>query len=155
MTFVAGPYTAAWNSQTIGVTEEGYELGLQEFEEPIRGDNMGDTIQDHVYRGHGLTIEFVLEEFDSSAMALILWPFHATFGTHGQAGVLGTSKAKALVLTAVAGTTAATRPATLTASLAILEPGFLAKYRFQSRLRKVPIRLRVYPNSSGIFFSTT
>lgn len=155
MTFVAGPYTGVWNSLALGITEDGFDWELQEGEEQITGDNMGDTIQDHVYRGHFLNIETVLEEFDTAALPTILWPFHATLGTHGQAGVLGTSKAKPLVLTAVLGTTASTRPATMTFPLTILDPQFRSKLKMASRLKKIPIRLRAYPNGSGVFFSTT
>lgn len=155
MTFVAGPYTCTWNALAMGVTEDGFELGVQHFEEAIRGDNMGDTIQDAVHRGTGITFETVLEEYDAATLPSILWPYHATFGQHGQAGVLDTSKAKILVLTAVAGTTASTRPATLQADKVIFEPGFLSKLKFASRLRKIPIRMRVYPSSIGIFFAVT
>lgn len=155
MSFIAGPYTATWDGDALGITEDGFSWSPVPFHEKIRGDNMGDTTQDTVYRGLGMTIEFTLEEYDKAGVEDLLWPYHATLGNHGQAGVLGSALAKALVLTAVAGTTAATVPASMTFPYTIIDPDFASQIRLRAGLRKVPIRLIAFPNANSVFFTQT
>lgn len=159
MTFVAGPHTATFTppggtALALGVTQDGYELEYTKFWDPIRGDNMGETIQDGVIRGGDCFLSFVLNEYDSAAGAKMFWPeaiaAATDLGKVGQVGRLASSLAGSLVLTPVAGTSAATiGPATLTAAKAILAPGFPVKFLFATRLRTVPIRLQLLPYVDG------
>lgn len=155
MTFIVGPYTYTYDGSALGISEDGFRWLPGGLGEPIRGDNMGDTIQDIVHRGIQFNLEIVLEEYSIAGMQKILWPWHATIGNHGQAGVLWTSLAKSLVVTAVTGTTASTVPATMTFEKTILDPGFVSQVNLNARLRKVPLRLIVFPNANNVFFTQT
>ena len=149
MTFVAGPYTSTLAASALGITENGFELTHRDEADIIRGDNLGQTDQDWVYRGGQTLLNTVLQEYDAAGALAAFWPYHATFGRHGQAGVLGSSVAAALVLTAVAGTTASAAPATLTITLAALDPGFDWRMLFAARLRNVPLRMKALPNNNA------
>lgn len=69
ITAIAGPYTATWGGATIGVVEDGFELEQIQFAEPVRGDNLGDSKQDGVYRGQDVFINFVLQEWGVAKLA--------------------------------------------------------------------------------------
>lgn len=158
MTFIAGPYTATYNPAlgggapiSLGITEDGFEIEHVAFADMIRGDNLGESIQDGVYRGRDCYVNFVAEEMDLDGVRrAILNPFIdcdaiSDIGEVAQVGRLLTNLAGSLVLTAVAGTTAATVPATFTASKAILAPGFPLRYLLATRHRKVPVRFLLLP----------
>lgn len=170
MAFIAGPYLATFNTavtgaevlQTLGQVEDGFNLDYTSYAEPISGDNLAQAMQEMVLRGLDMFLEFVLLEFNALAAQRIFWPYSATFGTYGQVGrivgsAIGSNNALAnkLVLTAVAGTTAATVPITLTAPLAILAQGFPLRLLYGNRLRRVPLRLQLFPNASYQYFTTT
>jgi len=79
-----------------------------------------------------------------------MWPWGVTVytmhTTAAPAGRLASDIAKALVLTAVANTPAAAGgPATLTGAKAIIAPGFNTKQLFESRLRKIPVKMQFLP----------
>lgn len=155
LTAIAGPYTATWGNPAlnIGITEDGFETEETHFSEPIRGDNLGDTLQDEVLRGGDVFVNFILQEYGNAKLALgngggigpIFHPHNTTLGKIGQVGRLGTSIAAPLVLTAVAGTPAAANPATITFSLATLASNFPIRLLYASRHRKVPMRMVSYP----------
>ena len=63
--------------------------------------------------------------------------------------MLGTAKAQALVLTAVANTPAATSPATLTATKSIISPDNNFQLIFNSTLREVPLKWDVFLVDTG------
>lgn len=162
MGFIAGGYTVSFNAVAVGQIEDGVEMEHVPYYEDIRGDNMGDTIQDGVYRGGDMFMSFTMLEYNAAAGAAATppawWPYHNTWGRIGTIGVLQTSLALAVVLTAVAGTSAATLPATLTASKCVIAKGFPTRMLFAPRNRRIPIRFQMLPyDSSGnnIFFSKT
>lgn len=155
MTFIAGPYTATYDASDLGITQDGFRWSMTPLAQRIRGDNMGDTTQDAVHRGMSFTLEMILEEYDKAGIVKLLWPFHATFGNHGQAGKLYTNLTKSLVLTAVAGTTASTVPATMTFPYAIVDPDFANTFNFEAKLRVLPVRLLILPNANNVFFTQT
>lgn len=152
MAFIAGGYTAVWNNLALGQAADGYRLQHQFFKRLISGDSYADAPQDAVYRGGELAIAFRLIEFDAAAIQTLKWPYHATKWTLGTVGRtdVGSSLAKILVLTAVAGTPAASTPASITCALSILHENFPVEILYAPDLREIPIRLRVYPNS-GVF----
>lgn len=157
MSFIAGRYSATWNSLAVGQTANGFRLSNEFFKRLITGDNFGETPQDAVYRGGRMGIDFTLLEADAAAAQTLAWPYNATkfdLGTIGRLDV-GSSLAKSLVLTAVAGTSAAATPATQTHPLTILQEGYPVEALYASDLRDIPLRLRIYPNSSGVFGTQT
>jgi hypothetical protein len=155
---IAGPFGAAWGSgpTSLGMTEDGIKLRQQVAKQLITSDSYGDSVIDGVFRGGQVFLTMVGIEY--SAAIAGMWPY-GTFGVMGQVGRLdfGSSIAQQAVLTAVAGTTAATVPATLTAAQTAPDENMNAELQFAARGRYVPITLRCYPYSStGIrWFSTT
>lgn len=147
MTLIAGPYTVTYNSQVLGIIEDAWSLEITPSVDSIQGDNLGDSVQDGVYRGGNCFLDFVLQEFDAAAARLAFWPYNSIFGDVGQVGTLQSSFAKTLVLTAVAGTTAFTEgPKTITSTdNCVLAANFPIRMLFGSRLRSVPIRFQLLP----------
>lgn len=157
MSFIAGGYTVTYNASTLGQLANGLRLSHEFFKRLITGDSYGETPQDAVYRGARVSVDCTLIEYNATGAALAFWPYNATLYTIGVVGRLdvGSSLAKSLVLTAVAGTTAATVPATATFLTSILQEGFPVELLFAPDLREVPLRMRVYPSSSGVFGTQT
>jgi hypothetical protein len=160
-TLVVGPYTATWNSVALGVFEG--DAGLPSLEHQAAGEDVGNTsaygrtVIDSVYLGANWFSSFTCIEYKAGPISAF-WPYHATLGRLGTIGVLLYTLSQALVLTAVAGTSAATAPATLTASKSILLPGFTPRIMFGPKLRTVPLRMRLFPYDSAgaiIHFSQT
>lgn len=161
MTYIAGPYTATYNpalgtsgALSLGITEDGFELEDTPFADIIRGDNLGESIQDGVYRGKDRYINLVAEEWDLEGLRRAFQPFIdadaiSDIGEVGQVGRLLTNLAGILVLTAVAGTTAAAVPATFTANKAIIAPGFPLRSLLATRHRKLPLRFLLLPYVDG------
>lgn len=157
MAFVAGQYTVTWNSVSVGQVKDGIRLRQTSAGEEIRGDTGGDSIQDWVHRGGDVFAQLVSLEYGAGSTAPF-WPWETVLGRVGLPGVLASSKAKALVLTAVSGTTAATSPATLTGALACLPPGSSQELLFAPRLREVPLLFQLLPSvisSNNVWFTFT
>lgn len=153
-TVVAGAYTGTWNSIAIGMTRNGFTLSAEGKQEVInQTDLYGDTIIDLVYRGRDTYLEWVAKVWRNASPTL-WWPWGATIGTIWTVAApiarLGSAVAQSLVLTAVANTPAASKPATLTASKAILAPGFNASLLFDSRCRDVPLRMLALPTDDAV-----
>lgn len=158
--FIAGPYVWTFNGRVIGISEDGWRLNQTVAGDPIRGDNLGDSMQDYVYRGGDVTIEAVLQEWDialngltgdsaktNSNCASIFWPW-ATLGLSGQIGRLASIVAASLVGVPAPTTSAATATAgyrNLTLTNAVIAPGYNFSMLFAARLRNVPIRLQALP----------
>lgn len=158
MAFLAGRYTATFNSLACGQTADGWRPSHQFFKRLITGDAWAQAPQDAVYQGAEFLIGGRLIEYDAAAVASAMWPYNATKWTMGVVGRtdVGSSLVKSLVLTAVAGTPAASTPATLTIPRAILQEGFPVELLFAPDLREVPLRFRAYPDSStGVFATET
>lgn len=162
MSFIAGPSTSTYDTSTLGQIEDGYDLEWVTFADEIRGDNFAQALQEIIYRGTDAAINYIMLEYNQAGAQKAFWPYHATFGTMGQVGRIVASGigasaalAKSLVLTAVAGTTAAAVPATLTGARTILAPGFPIRTLFGNRLRRLPLRQILLPDSSGILLATT
>lgn len=156
--WIAGPYVWTFNGRQIGVTENGFRLNMVSHGDPIRGDNLGDSIQDYVYRGGDVYVEGVLNEWDVSLngpptppdktnanTASIFWPW-ATLGSTGQVGRLASLVAAPLVGVPAPGTTAAAATVkNLTITYAVLSPGYDISQLFAARHRTIPIRLQALP----------
>lgn len=159
MTFIAGPYTATWTppsstAKALGILQDGFDLEWVMHGEVIKGDNLGDSIQDGVYRGGDCFISCICEEFDAAALygtsgttAQVFNPASNTFGKHGQAGVLFSALAGILALSRVSAATGATP--NITADKAILANEHVIRSKLASRLRVVPLRLLLLPYTNS------
>lgn len=159
MTFVAGAYVATFSfggvpAVTLGQTEDSYELEYSLNGDPVRGDNLGDSIQTFINRGGDCFLSTVLIDWDVALASRIFWHPSATFGTF-DAGYIGsvasnqlgetTSKSTGILTLTRVLTVAHSTPATLTANYAMLAPGFPVRTLFGPRLRRVPLRLQLLP----------
>lgn len=157
---ISGPYSGTWNSTDVGQQEDGFRLRQQVNKQTVRSNSYGDSAIDAVYRGGDCFLIFTGIEF--LVMKAVMWPYGA-FGVMGQVGRLdvGSSIAQAAVLTAVSGTTAYAASgavATLTATQSIVDENLNAEMAFASRLRVVPVTMRLYPytsSSNTVWFTVT
>lgn len=163
--FVAGRYTGAYNAVDVGMCKEGYEVEQDmEFDDISENDAWGASVIDGIWRGGNCHVQFTSEEYKAGSLAAF-WPLGGigAFVTPSTLpiGVLASALAKVMLLTAVAGTPAAgSTPTltTLTASMALLAKNFNGKLLLNSKLREVPVRLRLYPylnTTPYVFFTTT
>ena len=142
MGFIAGAYSAVYKSLNLGLIEDGFTMSYRRMSERIQTDVTGDALQDGVYRGVELTIEFILSEWDLAGAKAAFWPFDNTLGELGKLGRLDTVLAGALILTNCG---VAPEPTTLTFHRALLSPNFDVQHLFANRHRKVPMQMTVYP----------
>ncbi|MBC8868630.1 MAG: hypothetical protein H8E44_04400 [Planctomycetes bacterium] len=147
MSFITGPYTATYNSVACGQSADGYRVSHSFFKRLIQGDGYAQAPQDEIYQGAEMFIQFRMIEYNAAAVASAMWPY-GSYLTHGQVGRVSVQQSlvKSLVLTAVAGTPAASEPATLTLPKSILSEGFPVELLYAPDLREVPIRMRVFPS---------
>ncbi len=158
-TIIVGPYNVTWNSVTVGMMEG--EQGvptLRQMTKAKRVDNTdryGQTLLTAIDLGVEYEAHYTCMEYRAGSIAAF-WPF-GTFGRLGVIGKLYDAMAAPLVFTAVSGTSAAATPATLTAALAILSPGYDAQLLYGPMVRTVPIRQSLLPYTSGVvlFFTQT
>jgi hypothetical protein len=169
MSKIAGAYSVNYGGAHVGQIADGVTFEYFVNKQLITGDNEGLTPQDAVFQGHECFMEFTLMEYDDAAALDVFWPYNPDITTFGHQGAVGrldvdSSLTKILLLdhvaagseSAGAGTPAATQPDTLTADRAILAEGFPVRMFFgPTRYRSIPVRLRLYPNAAGEFFSTT
>jgi hypothetical protein len=163
-TLIAGQYTVTYNSVAVGYMEG--DAGCPTIEHTMHAELVNNTDQygkmliDWIYQGVDETAQFTCMEYNPGSR-LCFWPFIVTGGfatlgtiivpTTGPIGRLGYDMSMALVLTAIAGTPAqlGAAPATLTASHAILAPNFPTRRIFGPTLRKLPIRMVLFPYTGG------
>lgn len=149
---IAGQYTVTYNAVATGIFfgDDGMPTVSQAIAAQMidRTDAWGDTAIDGIYRGGNWFFNGVFLEYRSGTKSLF-WPPHATIGRLGVIGRRLFDMSAALVMTAIAGTPASAEPATLTASKAILDPGFTSSLKFGPMTRVVPIRLRLFPYDTG------
>ncbi len=149
---IVGEYVVTYNSVAIGILEG--DAGLPTLSQMTKAEPIANTSKygkstlDAIYQGADWFAQFTCLEYKAGPLAAF-WPFHATLGHMGIIGRLYFDLALPLVLTSIAGTPAATTPATLTATRAILAPGFNTQLLFGPTLRKVPIRLQLLPFDVG------
>lgn len=147
-TFIAGRYVGTYNAVDVGITENGYELQQDSAHQLVSpSDAYGDSVLDLVYRGGNVHLQFESKAYKSGSITPF-WPWGA-LGAMGTIGRLGSDVGAAMLLTATAGTPAATSPANLTANKSILAENFPARLLFSSVLRTVPVRLRCLPYDAG------
>lgn len=162
-TLISGRYSAAYDAVDAGMTRQGHEIEVSLKQEMVdESDLYGLSVIDAVLRGGDCFYQANFREYKAGSLGIFTAPFGGTLGLLANAanplGVLASNLAKALVLTSTTGTPAAAAPATLTASKALLAENYPVKLLFDSRLREVPVRMRLYPYTNStdtIWFSTT
>lgn len=157
MSFIAGMYTltAGASPGAAGQLKQGLKIQHVHYKQLIKGDNMAEATQDAVNRGVDMFIDYTLIEYNAARALSLFWPLSSTIYDMGVIGRLDSGIASQIILTALAGTPAAATPATITFPLAILAEGFPLDILYAPELREVPIRQRLYPNSSRVFGTTT
>lgn len=160
-TWIDGRYAGTYNAVSTGITENGYDLIIALKEEVIEeSDVYGGSLMDYIYRGGNCQVRADCKEY-MAGTTTPMWPW----GSLGQMrtptlpiGRLASGVGAALLLTATANTPAATAPATLTVTIAILAPGQQSTLNFNSRLRRVPLFFQAIPQDTAgttTWFSTT
>lgn len=156
--FAPGYYDMTWNGNGTGLVKDVRRLRRRSRAAPITADKYGDSMIDGVYRGGDCFLLCTFIEWTPAIRAL-LWPYDSDFGVMGQCGRLLTDLAKALVLTAEAGSPAAAEgPASITAAKSILAPENDVEILLGNESRDVPVLLQLFPYQDASqlrWFSTT
>lgn len=162
---VSGAYTAALNSNSLGVQDDsGYEISYSPKGQEINDtDQYGMTLIEGVYRGGDWRIRHKCMEWITGVFGALLQfgTGAATAAPNPALGVIGrklSAIAQSLVLTATAATPAAALPATLTAAQAVLSPNNNFSFQLTSKVRVTPVEYCCLPylvSTNAIPFSTT
>lgn len=157
--FAAGPYTMTYDGTTVGLlSADGIRHMHRVKRKLVTVNQYGQTPVDGVEQGVEAFLQLTFKEWNAKTQ-LAMWPTSATLGNLGTPGVLTTSLAKAIVLTAVAGTPAASiGPATITYPYAILAEENDVGFLMAADERDVPILFRLfhdYNSGTPRFFTTT
>lgn len=156
MSFIAGSYSVSYDGATVGQILDGVRLQHSFFKQLITGDNFAQSPQDAVFQGAQHFAQFSLMEYDNAKAATAFYPYGSAWFTMDTViGTLDSANSMVLLLTALAGTPAAAAPATITCNLSILAEGFPVELLLAPALRTIPLRMRIYPNSSGVFGTLT
>lgn len=152
-TFVAGSYANTYNAVSVGITEEGMTLEQTLKEEVINeSDAYGGATLDYIYRGGDAFLQYDCKAYKAGSVAPF-WPWGGAMGQMTSASAviarLASDVAAATVLSAAALTPAAAAPASITAAKSILAPGFTGRLLYNSKLRRVPVRLQFLPYTSS------
>ena len=142
--FAPGYYEMTYNAVSVGLVEGVKTLRRSYDAQIINTDKFGSSV-DGVYKGGVCFLAMTLKEFKLPETNM-LWPFGSDFGAVGQNGRLLSNIASPIILTAEAGSPAATEgPATLTASLAILAPQNDVNMLMGNEQRDIPILFQLLP----------
>lgn len=134
----------------VGATRQGFSLRTIMSAERVEGDIWGGSVVDLVYRGGNMFLSWDAVAFRAGSV-VPMWPWNI-LGSMGTIGRLGSVVGGSMVLVANPLTPAGGTPAigqivinSLTAPNAILAEDFDSELLFDSRLRRVPIRMRLLP----------
>lgn len=144
------PANAVGLPMWVGSSNKGFTITSTMSAEVVEGDIWGGSVVDLVYRGGNMYMSWDAIAFKAATL-VPFWPWNV-IGSMGTIGRLGSGVGGAIVMTAAPLTPAAGLPSigqviiqSITAPNAILAENFNAELFFDSRLRKVPIRLRLLP----------
>ena len=171
-TFISGRYSATYAGPSgtpaaadVGLTKNGYSLEVSWSKKLINeSDAYGESAIDGIHRGGNCFLQFDSLEYKAGSLnaafpyGAVLAPTGAGALGPGVIGRLDSAVAGTMVLTATASTPAASTPATLTTAAAVIAENFPVKLLFDTSLREVPLRMRLYLyDSAGTkqWFATT
>jgi hypothetical protein len=147
--FPPGPYQVTYKGTDIGLMEGVIRHQQNLIALPVRTSLYGQTIIDYIVQGGGVFAVLTVKEWDAGAKA-VMWPFNASHGIMPITGTLLNTFFGELVLTALAGTPAATEgPVTRTYPIAGLLPGHNLDVTFGPVERNVPLVLTVLPEQNS------
>lgn len=154
--FAAGPYTVTWNSIAMGLLRgDNQMIRIARKHQRIENTNKyAQSLIGAVYLGRDARFSATLMEWKAALSGWLTLLFPESAGSPGQIGTLGTDSydgAQALVLTATAGSLAASNgPATLTANKAVMAENFPVDLAFNPQLREIPLALDLMPYVSTV-----
>lgn len=146
-------------AQNAGLVEGVRRLRRRVLGETMQADQFGKTVIEGIYQGADVFALMTFKEW-TAAVRNILWPFSTSgHGDLGLPGRLMSSLAGDMVLTATAGTPAATNGfTTIRAAKAILAEENDLEYILGNEARDIPVLFRLYPYVDGSYtrhYSTT
>lgn len=156
MTLIAqrpGPWTATFNAVALGITtDDGFTLRYRRSSEKINNTNLyGDSLIDGIFRGYGSVQLLATFKEWNVALQHAMFPHSGASppvfdGIQGVVGTLDSAQAEPIVLSAVAGTPAASANVagvananTFTAAKAIIAPENDVEFLFAAKQTDVPI----------------
>lgn len=147
--FPPGPYQGTYNAQSIGLMEGPIRHQQSPIGLPIRASLWGQNILDYIIQGGGVFVVLVLKEWNTNTK-LVMHSQNASHGIFMEAGKLYNTFCYQLVLTALAGTPAATEgPVTRTYPYCAVLPGHNIDVTLGPVERNVPVVLAVLPEQDS------
>lgn len=150
--FPPGPY-----SVTVVISATPTDIGLMEgaihhnekgFAQEVRASLYGDAVIEEITRGGEVFLILTIKEWKTASKYLMI--AEGALGTRGKAGRLRTALVSQIVLTALAGTPAATEgPVTRTYALPVLAAGHNVDITLGPEERNVPLVFRIFPSASA------
>jgi hypothetical protein len=141
----SGPYSATWAGSSIGLFEGPVRLQQNVIGLPVRASQWGQTVIDYIMQGGGAFGVVTVKEW-TAAIRTFLWPFGSTMGIVDEPGILFSQYCQPLVLTALAGTPAATHgPVTRTYHYCATLPGHNLDITFGPMERNIVVAVGVLP----------
>lgn len=154
----SGPYSATWGTtggnetaiRDCGLFEGAIRWQQNPIGLPVRASQWGQTIIDYVMQGGGYFAVIVVKEWATGSKRF-MWPFGTTHGIFNEPGRLFSSYTDQLVLTALAGTPAATYgPVTRTVDHCAVLPGHNLDITMGPMERNVVVALAVLPQPATV-----
>lgn len=166
ITVIAGRYSATYNSVDVGITAEpGYKLSFTyDLENVEKTDAWASNVIEQIYLGVSrMSLDFISKEYKAGPLTSVSpftsWaPTGAQTFSSGLVGRRATDLALACVMTSTASTPAASTPATMTFTYAIMHEGVPVDLLFGPRVRNVPVRYRILPyanSGAATYFTAT
>ncbi len=140
----------------VGMSRTGFTLHTQSTAEVVEGDALGGSVIDLIYRGGNVFLSWDAISFRPGAI-VPSWPW-AMLGSVGTLGRLGSAVGGTLFMAAAPLTPASGNPTvgqliinSLTARNAILAENFRMDWLFDTRLRRIPVQMRLLPFVLGSY----
>lgn len=147
--FPPGPYQATYDGQSSGLMEGPIRHRQSAKGLPIMASLWGGNILDYIIQGGGVFVVMVLKEWNVNSK-LIMHCQNASHGIFMESGKLYNTFCKQLVLTALAGTPAATEgPVTRTYPFCGVLPGHEIDVSMGPVERNVAVVLAVLPEQDS------
>ncbi len=156
---VSGPYTAQWNSFSLGTqNDDGYVLRGEYTGQPInQSDAWGMTLVEAIWRGINWRLQFTGLEWNKPGILAVMQAFGSTGApsttwtpSNQSIGDRYSKFAQALTMASILGTYPPTMPTTFTAMNAIIAPNSNIQAMLTSKAREAPLELVLLPYNAVI-----